>query len=1162
MNHFKCDNMARYSDYIQMQNYLPVYDITADSSNRLWASFIPTNQFCDLLQQTLIAVSSSDKFKRKSMWVQGTFGTGKSHASSVIRHLLCDKYEDINFYFNKIEDVSLRNQVDNFRQSKRFFSVVIKGVEGAYDLPRFALSLQREVKEALNAAGYSNIVVKSDFESAIQYVEEHRQYTQDAIDKHDDLKDIAPTPADVITLLKANNIQAYMELEEALYKTVGVTLTSKNISEWLAEVEHAIETEDIADGLIIFWDEFTSIMEAIGSDRINVLQNIAEKSQSCNLYLFLISHRVEDQVASGSKRDDVKTMNDRFYTVRYMMDEVSTYKVMRHTFDVKSDEGYNILKYNRTVKLNELIDYLCQGGVEDERRSILELFPMHPYSAFLCSKLSDYVGSANRSVVNFMNDDKKGFRKFITDESVFDLRGLLTAEWLWDFFYDSFAANPLCGAFTSNFQNHIHKVQDEGGDDYVRVYKGILLLNTLSTQFATKSSDIIARISPNEKSIRGLFADDRLEPKMDDILRFLDTNQIIARDVFGEFKISVSSLNPVEIANEKEKVKAQFKSANDFMSYNGVAKTNITKLFTVGDYLIRKCEPQVFSCSDAESVVRAKLNKYTSEKPNTLHVAIYLSVTEEERRAFENRVKDFSSEFSNSIHVIPDEFFTDEARSKFIDYIANHNVAKSHYQESIENESAQAARMLVTKWGSRLINSSFSIYFNGEQTREGIFANIYTLINKKFSCKVFSKGLESVKAYRSGVTNTFFANKNFPALVLQMLQSPNRDKLVKFSGSDIPAKYIFEENDNHLIDEGCKLTRAAISGNCWIAKVCEEVDNCIEKAKKKYVDKFSLSEVFAPRMRPPYGFFSSRANWVAFSYALRKHKADLFVTTISQPISDEKLADMIVELFKMWNDGHSEANNKLLLRFGSKEESELTQLLYEVFQLQFIKDIPEVKSLSNVRWGINEFCKQKSKYPLWVLTYCESINENLSVIIKQLIEVLEADQNPDLAKIQNLYHQVSGEKVDIAQLVSNPLNYENGFYNFINSMKTVKIQKEWWNELVEEISHLQSEVAFRKESDVRECVYAFYNTKRDEQNPSPTPKPTNPSIPPVAPTPTPPAIPTPTNSVKKTISPESIKKAKNLVKEANMPGVLWQKVVLDIIDNNPEVAEFISNYLS
>ena len=1155
--------MASYSDFIQMQNYLPVYDITAESSNRLWASFIPTNQFCELLQQTMTAVSSSDKFKRKSIWVQGTFGTGKSHASSVVRHLLCDQYEDVNFYFNKIEDPSLRAQVDNFRKNKRFFSVVIKGVEGAYDLPRFSLSLQRQVKEALDAAGHSNIVVKSDFESAVQYVEEHMQYTQDAIDKHEDLKDIASTPEAVISLLKGNNIQAYMELEEALYKTVGVPLTTKNVSEWLAEVEHAIEAEGIADGLIIFWDEFTSIMEAIGSDRINVLQNIAEKSQSCNLFLFLISHRVEDQVTTGSKREDVKTMNDRFYTIRYMMDEVSTYKVMRHTFDLKNEDDYSILKYNRTVKLNELIDYLCEGGVEDERKSILELFPMHPYSAFLCSKLSDYVGSANRSVVNFMNDDKKGFRKFIADESVYELRGLLTAEWLWDFFYDSFAANPLCGAFTSNYQNHIHRVQ-EAGDDYVRVYKGILLLNTLSTQFATKSTDIIARISPNEKSIRGLFADDRLEPKMDDILRFLDTNQIIARDVFGEFKISVSSLNPAEIAKEKEKVAAQFKTANDFLAYNFAAKTNITKLFTVGDYLIRKCEPQLFSCSDQESVVRAKLNKYTSEKPNTLHVAIYLAVTEEERRAFENRVKDFSSEFLNSIHIIPDEVLSNEARTKFIDLIANHNVAKSHYQESIEKESELAAKQLINKWGNRLVNGSFSLYFNGEQTREGIVNNIYALINKKFSFRVFPKGMEAIKAYRTGVANTFLANKNFPALVLQMLQSPTRDKLVKFSGSDLPAKYIFEENDNHLVDEECRLTSAAITGEAWIAQVCQEVDQCIEDAKKKYVDKFSLSEIFAPLMRPPFGFFPSRANWVAFAYALRKHKADLFVTTISQPISDEKLSEMIVELFKMWNDGHSEASNKLMLRFGSKEESELTQLLYDVFQIQFIKDIPEVKSLSNVRWGINEFCMQKSKYPLWVLTYCDNINESRSAIIKLLIEVLEADQNPDIAKIKNLYRLINGEKMDIAQLVSNPNNYENGFLNFINSMKNVKIQRDWWNELVEEISHLQSEVAFRKESDVRECVLNFYIAKVDAQKPaqparpatsdtSDSTAPANPADAPVTPAPEP---------VKKPVDQDTVKKAKNLVKEANMPGVLWQKVVLDIIEANPEVAEFVTNYLS
>ena len=53
---------------------------------------------------------------------------------------------------------------------------------------------------------------------------------------------------------------------------------------------------------------------------------------------------------------------------------------------------------------------------------------------------------------------------------------------------------------------------------------------------------------------------------------------------------------------------------------------------------------------------------------------------------------------------------------------------------------------MINKWGNRLVNGSFSLYFNGEQTREGIVGNIYALINKKFSFRVFPKGMEAIKA--------------------------------------------------------------------------------------------------------------------------------------------------------------------------------------------------------------------------------------------------------------------------------------------------------------------------------------------------------------------------------------------------------------------------------
>ncbi len=1148
--------MASYSDFIKMQNYLPVYDITADSSDSLWHSFIPTNQFNSLLSQTLTAVSSSDGAKRKSIWLQGTFGTGKSHASSVIKHLLCDEFSEVGFYIEKIENADLRENLRNFRKSKRFFSVVIKGVEGAYDLPRFSLSLQREVKGALVAAGHHNIVVPTNYESAIQYIKEHQRYAQDAIDTDPELKDIASNPGELIDLFERSDSEAYLQFEDSLYKTVGASLPVLKISKWLEEIEEAIEKDHIADGLIIFWDEFTSIMEAISSDRINVLQNIAEISQNKNLFLFLISHRVEEQISSNrSKTDDIRTMSDRFYMVRYSMDEVSTYRIMRHTFEVEDKEEADYLsrRAKEITNSDDLIEYLCEGGVEDERTSILNLFPMHPYSAYLCSKLSDYVGSANRSIVNFMNDEKKGFRKFISEEDVYENHVLLTAEWLWDFFYDSFVANPQCRVFVSNYQNNINRV--EGKDaGYVRVYKGILLLNVLSSQFENKGADIIKRVSPNEKSIRGMFVGDPIENQMDEILNFLHDQNVITRDALDEFRIFVSTLNPTEVSNEKKNIAMQFSSAISLLDYNKIEKENIINLFAVGTYLIRKCEPMVVACSDPEYILRNKLKKYMSEKPNQLHVILYVGLTENECNMCRTIVGGLSKEFPNSIHIVPDVVFTDEARDRFIEYVANSEVAKKHNQESMQADGEKAAKALVGKWVTRLKSGTFSLSFKGEQMREGILSNVSSLINKKVSPKVFNMGFESVSRYRT-VSPAFHKKGNFPALFQAILEAQNRDELMRFSGGDADVKYIFEENNTLLIDSDCNLTLEAINKKAWVAIICEEVDRCINEAKKNYVDKFSLPEIFASLMNPPFGFFQTRACWATLSFALRKHKSDLFDTKISQPISNEKLRDMVKDVFEMWDAGKSEYSEKHLLRFGSKEESELTKLLFEVFQLDTVEGISEVKSLNNVRWGINEYCKKKTKYPLWTLTYCDNINETRLDIIKQMISVLENDQNPNLNIIKRLYQQIKGEKIDISQIVTNKKNYEEGFVKFVELIEDVKINREWWEELLEEIFRLQSEVAFRKETDVRECVMSFYIGKINPKKTYGIPEGGTPSE--VCG-----RITGGNGSRGASFNEESIRKAKSIVKNAQMPVPLWQQFVLDTIENNPEIAEYIITYFS
>ena len=769
------------------------------------------------------------------------------------------------------------------------------------------------------------------------------------------------------------------------------------------------------------------------------------------------------------------------------------------------------------------------------------------------------MGSANRSVLKFMNDEQNGFKQFINDPTNYDQKMMLTADWLWDFFYSEFINDPLCTAFTNVFSQNSTKV-DNMGDDYTRVFKVILLLNALSVKF--KSSP--EKYAPNDKNLKYIFSGDRCENKMDEILNWLDDSKIIVRDIFGEFKISVSSYNPAEITKEKNAVAASFKTAVEYMRYNENSRQEIGRIFLVGERLMRKCEPQLYACEESEALLRSKLIKYTHEKPNFLHVALFLSITDESRDIMENRVKEFSEEFKDTMFIIPNEVFTATAQNQFIDAVAQANVSRSHFNTDDASQFENVAKKYVSTWKDRMNGGTYAMYFNGKRSSESTFGNIYTVINKKYSAQIFPAGMESVKALQSEAM-TYFANKNFKALSLQMLQKRTRDELLSFGGSARPTKQIFVEGENNLINDSCELTEAAANGNSWLNSICKKVDQLIATAKKKYVDRFSLSDILVPLMRPPYGLFANPANYAVLGFALRKHKDDLFNPSTSQPVGDEKLNDMIEILLKMWDGGKSETSNKLLLRFGSVEERNLTSMLGEVFNLSTVRGVSmtDLKSLNYAKWSITEFCKQVAKYPLWSLLYCEDIKSkpNCKKAISDLINLFNQDSY-QLAKIKELLHEIRNDQIDLYKLLAKPANYRNGFVNFINSIK--EIRPEWWDDLEEELSHLQSEIAFRREEDVKSCVLNFYISKMEEQRgvgsygdmqggyQNGQQNVGQQDV----------ASESLNNSVITSFSSDSdIKQAKTLVKESHMPTSMWKMFVLEIIDEHPEISKFIADYL-
>lgn len=1140
--------VTKYSDFIQLQDFLPVYDIL-DERSAIWQSFIPTVQFNELLRRSLFDMTSSEASKRKSIWVRGTFGTGKSHASAVVKHLFCDPYEEVAGYMESIKDISLKNQLRAFRKKKRFFSITLKGVEGAYDIPSFVLSLQRTLTEALKNVA-PDFIVKSDFSAAVNWIENHRRiFEQEVFPNSEEIQAVYSTPEQVIDALNTCTTSVYMAVEKAVRKHVGSVFEHSSISEWLSEVENEIENRGIANGLIIFWDEFTSVMDTLKSDRINVLQNIAEKSRNNNIFLFLISHRVMTD-GNVKKIEDINRMSDRFDDLEYKMDSLSTYLIMRHSFRLSGSYAntlFSEMKCKLLPQLNEVLNFLTYNN-QEQKNHIQDLLPIHPYTAFLCSEMSNYIGSSNRSVIKFLHDKNSGFRAFLENENLYGANMLLTADSLWNFFLPSFENDPASTTFTSLYTSYGNKVKAEG-EDYFRVFKAILLLNALSPKFKRDHEFM----KPNDNVLSLMFSGDRIVYKITDILNWLDKSQIIGRDIFGEFKIRGTLYNPSEIKTQKDKQTALYKTSVSILDYDHDAKESLNDLFKIPESVYRETTVIFLSCEDTEQLIRSKLNKFTGDKPNYVHVAFFFSLTEEERDATRSILRNLSADYPDLVVVLADESFGFTTYNKFIDSLANSQLASIHFNIAESKEHEKFAHAFVTNWIKQLKNNTYSLYFNGESFCEGKVDHLPQLLNNKIAVKIFTKGFETQKYPKDvNLPYGFYTDKNCPSVIQQILQAQTRDQLTIFKGVGQYLRYLFEDGNNTLVTSTGELSEAAKNGNSWLVEICRHMDDCMEKARKTYVDKFSLSEVLSSFLKPPYGMFTSMLNCGAMSYAMRKHKQDLFSPAISQPISDEALSIMITEMFKMWKDGKSDYNKNLLLRFGSPEENQLKDLLIiDIFELQKNINIKssEIKSFDNAKWYIQEFIKQIAKYPLWVLSYIPHIDTKLKNALTKLIEVLNSD-NPSVDTIKTVFKILKLHSQELSMLVTDPKNYEKGFYSFVKQIDRCEIKDEWWNEMLMKIDQLPSEIAFRKESDVKEVIFKFYIDK-------------------ITPRPTPSSTPNPNQNLGHVAEPqpmdlgsnqssEIIKEAKEKIKAIHLPNTLWQRTMLDLIEEHPNIAGFFT----
>lgn len=436
----------KYSEIVGVEEHFKsAFDITSDFGDS-WKTFISNDKFENNMGQIIKSFTSPVFNNRKSIWVQGTYGTGKSHSLAVIEHLLCDEYENIEDYLPRINKAQIRNEIANFRKEKKVFPVVLKGIYAITDVADLTYIIQQQVAAALRDKNI-DIATKTDFQSVIQILKrgDLDSFFENLINKNIELQGYAANKEQLILALENNETKVLRIIADEL-KDAGLGgFRTHNIIEWLTEVKKELENRKIADYLMLFWDEFTSLLDIPARRSIlNVIQDIAEMSYSeisdgkdtLGVYIMLVTHKRLEQTESYKdlKEDERNMAKARFVELDYGMQPTTTYHILSGALEKRQPDILDDLRQKNFLDVASvmgIVDKVIDSdapNAKEVKDKIISLYPFHPYTSYLATFVSRVVGEAERSIFGFLNDEDNGFKKYIehdVEESKF-----LTADYM------------------------------------------------------------------------------------------------------------------------------------------------------------------------------------------------------------------------------------------------------------------------------------------------------------------------------------------------------------------------------------------------------------------------------------------------------------------------------------------------------------------------------------------------------------------------------------------------------------------------------------------------------------------------------------------------------------------------------------------------------------
>ena len=1056
---------TKYSDIITIRGQRAAYNIKNEDKDN-WKSFIPNEQFNSVLQKVIASVRNNNIDMHKSFWMEGTYGTGKSHAGAVVMHLLCDPVDQIADWLNEeyAEDKYdvLRNNMFVLRKNKRLFPVMLYGQQSITHEDDLSLQLQREITQALKSAGIT-VAVKTDFENYVEHINSDPVFWDNLIAQNAQLKSIAPIRQKLVNDLQDGDTATLDKVRTALReRQFDIRLKNNNLPKWIYEVQQQLAIQGVYDGLFIIWDEFTDVMNsAIGMRLLTILQEVDEMlmKPECNSYFFYIMHPSALNAMRAEEREKTK---GRYHAMNYNMEPVSAFKIMSRKFqfvDEKAREAHAKLADRLYHNNYHLLDIYSASSSDptETKRDIKALYPIHPSTANLATYYAREVGSSSRSVFEFIGQNP-AIVDFLDSEEHFDKGDTITADYLWDYVLEVFNGNTArFGAVTERFNSRRAQVESESYE-HNAVFKGILLLNALNN-IANNVT-----VTPSEENIYNLFAGTRIGGQLADILNWLDINGIIQRQPGNLFSIQFTALPSKEIQDVKQELlNTQFKFTSQIVNFNETASKEIEKQFLKS--VNRPYRYKLYSTDSNESTLLSKIeNGYKEAEPYELFFAFLFARNGQELNEVKTIVEKAKDEdrFKYVTFIVFDAIFGDKNYERFIEYQANATVALKHSYADQQQTHIKNASEMVHAWMGEIRRGNFTYYLQGKKDGNAVI-KITTTINACVGPIIFFNGPESLNLIQQNNSQTYWRKETKEKLVNNILQYNTKSEIIRTvkesGGANRHVEFLLQDS----VDENLEWKSGVDKESHPLYIISSKIESTFANINKN--DQFNLGEKLEFLTRPPYGLFKSAAGMGLVAFAMRRYVKQIFDLQ-GKPRDQKQLADDIVEMFKSWDSGRT--SNKLNFRFETEETRKLCEALVKTFKLNQLPKYSDISSITDARWAILNAYSDKQGYPLWALKYFPNPNqEKIQPLIDNIFKVCNETDMRSSELINITLEGMQTYSFELGNVLNEPDSFGIGFNAFLKQVELVNLKDEEIESAKDYLkTHLQGEVGLWSESEV------------------------------------------------------------------------------------------------